>query len=168
MAYCRELLCTLILGSVLSCPALAGIADPVPATLNGDVPVRHLYSVPGVVKANGLETTFMCTSAETSNTVKIGVELFDRNGGAALNDVTSGNGTGSLSPGGSATISTGLLGGFHSEVVIVGLPVISFGSARILSTSRKVICNAIVLDGSGEPSSMTSLKVVKRVRQIGD
>ena len=57
------LLAAAITGAATS--ALAGPADsPIPS-ISGSASTRVLYTVPGVIKNNGIETAIMCTSMDT-------------------------------------------------------------------------------------------------------
>jgi hypothetical protein len=65
-------------------PAFAGIADsPIPAPFT-----NHIFSVPGVINAGGLSTSFACTSTSTS-AIQVGIELFSAAGGAPLNSAAA-------------------------------------------------------------------------------
>src|SRR5437870_1826472 len=117
-------------------PALAGIADsPLPVLTAGE-PTYHLYSVPGVIRAAGLGTFFSCTSTDVA-TIQVGVELFFAPGGAPANDAAATSlsvGPGAMvilgtSSAAGISINSNLAGGFFSK-----------GSARILATSKKLVC----------------------------
>lgn len=153
----------------------AGVIDsPLPNLQTGQV-TRHVFTVPGVMKNNNLETEFICTSLETLSTIRIGVEIFSAAGGAPLNDVNEGVGDGAqdIGPGGTLSIGTGNTLGIHEDEVIsiTALPAgsVKNGSARIVATSTKIACNAFLTDDTSDPPvSMMPLKVIAKRRQNGD
>jgi len=165
---------------VLAVPqgVLAGPLDsPLPVIKTGSS-TRSIYIVPGVTKNNGLETEFICTNMEKAKAVTVAVELFSaqQNVGdptGPLNDVTPGvsDGNVTIPVGGSATISTGSTVGFHEDDIIVGSPPIvniRGGSARILSTSKRIACSVLVVeDLASPPATMAKLNVINR-KQQGD
>jgi len=54
------------------------------------------------------------------------------------------------------------------QAITLGSPV-GNGSARIISTSKKVACGAIVADKtSNPPVSMTTLRILSKLKQKGD
>jgi len=149
----------------------AGVADtPPPQLISGQIS-KAIFYIPGVTKNNSMETEFICTNLEQTATIVVGVEVFDSAGGAPLNDVSAGVGDGaqSVPPGGTLTIGTGNTVGFHEDEVIVGLPSnIKSGSARIVSTSKHIACEAFIMDDTmTPPASVASLKMISR-KQRGD
>ena len=169
---------TILAGAALvigaSSAALAGVADS-PAPSLGGAPAVHVFSVPGVQSTTGglgappLETEFFCTSLESSKPIHIAVEVFNYSGGAALNDVSAGNGAATAAPGQTVTISTGQVAAFLPHATITGLTPLSGTSARIVSTSKRIMCSAVVVDGSHlVPTSMVSLQVIKLRTQRGN
>lgn len=150
--------------------AQAGPGDsPVPS-ISGTASTRVLFIVPGVIKNNGIETAFMCTSLDTIDTT-VAVEVFSPEGGAALNNVSSGvaNGTIALPAGATVTISTGTSVGLHEDLPITGLMNVKNGSARVLSTTSRLLCTAILVEKSGvTPGTISALKVFARRNQNGD
>ncbi len=148
--------------------ALAGVADsPVP-DLAGD-PAKVAFYVTGVTKNNGLETLFVCTSLDSSGSYEVGVEIFSELGGPPSNNAAGGDGVQTVPAGGSVTISTGATAGFHEDEVIVTVPAnIRGGSARIVSTSRRLMCHAFLAEELGSPPAvMMPLKTIAK-RQNGD
>ena len=138
-------------------PTFAGIVDsPIPAPFK-----QHVYSVSGVVN-DGWATMFFCTNAD-KKAVTIGVEVFGEAGGAPANDAAS-NALLTL-PGQSVLFVTNGVGGFLADS---GLSpgTISKGSARILSTSKKIVCSAVLAKTDG--TSMAPLSVVAKTKQKGD
>jgi len=169
-----------MVGLMLAVPqgVQAGVLDsPIPVIKTGSS-ARSIYIIPGVTKNNGLETEFICTNMEKAKSVTVAVELFasqqdplDTSG--PLNDVTPGSSDGNvdLPVGASATISTGSTVGFHEDDIIVGItPIVNIrgGSARILSTSKRIACSVLVVEDLGSPpATMAKLNVINR-KQGGD
>ena len=150
---------------------------------------KIVWIVPGVIKKDNISTDFMCTSLEASGVkVDIGVELFDVDG-TQLNKI---DGTipiaGSTCPTGAvlnvesgSTKTIGIEGTvqLHEDCKIGLGPALAQGSARIVSTSSRIVCDAIALDdkhvvtapnvcSTCPPPPMTSLKVMRPKKQIGD
>jgi hypothetical protein len=143
-------------------PGWAGIADsPLPVLLGG--PTSHLYSIAGAMKFVNLETWISCTNADAVP-VDVGIELFADPGGAPLNGIP-GNGSATIPPGGTRSFATGDVAGLFVNHTIVGL--FNFvGSARVVATSKKVICTAGLVSSTGQPpTSMTHLTIVKKTKQ---
>lgn len=165
---CGALIAAAISGAATS--ALAGPADsPVPSISNS-ASTRVLYTVPGVIKNNGIETAIMCTSMDTLATT-LAFEIFAPEGGGALNDVSSGvaNGALALPAGGTVTISTGTSVGLHEDLAITGLGNVKNGAARILGTTTRVLCTGLLVEkASMTPATMTTLKIFARRKQNGD
>lgn len=153
-----------LLGSPLVTPALAGIADsPLPVLMAGETTL-HLYSVPGVIRATGLATFFSCTSTDTAS-MQVGVEVFASAGGAPINDPVAT----SLSVAPGATVIFGSVAVGISISSDLGVGSISKGSARVLATSRKLVCTAFVADQSNAPpTSSWQLNILKKKTQKGD
>ena len=159
--------------------ALGPAADTTAGPRDSPLPIikagkstRLLYYVPGVIKNNGMETEFVCTSLENSgDTARIAVEVFAADGSGPLNDVTeaTADGASDINGGGTITIATGSTAGIHEDVKMLGVANVSNGSARILSTSKRIMCTAFVAEELGAPPiSMVALKVMSRKRQNGD
>jgi hypothetical protein len=149
--------------------ARAQINGPAP-TLAGQ-PSTHLYTIPGVRRATGLRTAVSCSNV-SNGPIRVGVELFDSGGGAALNDASLGSWE--LPAGGARTFATGpfiqefALGGWSD--VSVPTAVSFIGSARVLATSSSgIICSAFLIEPVGSPpASMVGLTIVKKTKQKGD
>lgn len=142
--------------------APAGIVDtPLPVLLPGAT-TQHLYSVPGVLNNGALATFFSCTST-ASAAIQVGVEVFGALGGGPANDAV----TTSLSVAPGATVVLGT--SFAASMVIdsgLGAGPLSRGSARILATSKSLICTAFVADpGSAPPASGWHLTIVAKTKQ---
>jgi hypothetical protein len=149
-------------GLLTAAEAGAGIADtPLPVLLAG-APTLHLYSVPNVIRSSGLSTFFGCTSTDTA-AVQVGVELFSSGGGAPVNDAVATSL--SVAPGATVTFGTGAAVGISISSSLGGGPM-SKGSARILATSKKLVCTAWVADdGNAPPTSSWQLTIIAKVKQ---
>ncbi len=169
----------LVLSQVLLLtPALADIArSPLPVLAAGKK-TYHVYSVSGVGgKAGGaLGTCFSCTSTD-SVPMQVAVEVFGSAGGsgcplsptgcAPVNNAVAT----SLSVDGGETVMFGTcIGawiGVDSDLNLCGD--VSVGSARILSTSKKLICTAFLADRfTNPPASMVQLTIIKKTTQKGE
>ena len=150
---------------------------------------RNVWLVPGVVKHNNMSTDIRCTSLESPGiNIDIGVEVFDHDG-TQLNAID-----GSIAPAGSPCPTGAILGVPAGNTVTIGLTgtaqlhedckitvgTVEQGSARIVSTSTKISCDAFALDdkhavadpatqcSTCPPPTITSLKVIKPKKQLGD
>jgi len=163
------LFAVLLAGQLAGTPAIAGIADsPLPVMEAGKT-TYHLCSVPGVLNrgASDIVTTyFACTSTDTA-TMQVGVEVFDSNT-FLLNDAVATSF--SLLAGHSVLFGTHQTFNMLFDVNL-NTGDISFytGSARILATSRQLVCAAFQAWGSPPtPASMVYLTVIKKETQKGD
>lgn len=151
---------------ILLAPAAhAGIADSPLPVLEAGKTTYHLYSVPGVTQNGALSTFFSCTSTDTA-TMRVGVEAFGLAGGAPINDPVAASL--SVVPGGTVTFGcSGAVGiGIDSNLACGGL---GRGSARILATSKKLVCTAYIADISNDPvTSAWQLNIIKKKTQKGD
>lgn len=143
------------------------IDSPVPL-LSGNS-ATALFIIPGITKNNSIESEVICTNLDSVSGL-VGVEIFDSTGGSPLNNVASGDGEQGVAQGGTVTIGTGNTVGFHEDEVIAALPLnVKGGSARVVSTVRKLACTAFLLDDTSDPPvSMVPLKVFAKKRQNGD
>jgi len=143
--------------------SFGGIADsPLPVLSAGET-TYHLYSVPGAISRAGLRTFFACTSTETATTMQVGVELFGAFGGAPINDAVTTSL--SIAPGATVIFGTGAAVWISIDSNLGGG---SFGkgSARILATSKKLACTALLADdGNVPPTSMTYLTIIAKTKQ---
>jgi hypothetical protein len=136
---------------------MAGVVDsPLPAPFT-----KHVFTVPGVIDSN-LGTFFSCTNLDAAN-VTVGVELFAQFGGGPVNDVVATSLT--LGAGETRTFATGS----SANIVIdsaLGAGSFSKGSARILSTSKKIACTAYVADRlNSPPTSGWQLTIIAKTKQ---
>jgi hypothetical protein len=152
----------LLLGGHMAAGAAhAGIADSPLPVLEAGKKTYHLYSIPGVIDQGGLATFFACTSTDTAP-MTVGVELFGTLGGAPGNDPVASSLT--ILPGGTLTFGTRSAVGIGIDSLVGGG--LSRGSARILSTSKKLVCTAFVADiSNAPPTSMTYLTIIKKTTQ---
>ena len=146
----------------------ASIGDKDLPLLNGTEKAKLLYSVTGVTDsvAFDLATLFLCTSTEPTggNTLTLGVEVFN-SGGGLENFVILGVGVVTIPPGQTRTIGTRPTASFILAEDLGG-PVVGQGSARILATSKRVLCTAMVVDiANSPPTSMLPLPVFKKTKQ---
>ena len=154
-------------------PVHAGVIDSPAPTLSGQTSYV-LYVIPGVTRNNNLETEVICTNLDTV-TGRVGVELFasgqplEPSAATPLNDVSTGNGAQDVPVGGTVTIGTSNTLGFHEDEVITGLTNVKGGVGRVVSTVRRLACTALLVDKlTDPPTSMVSLKVLAKKRQVGD
>ncbi len=162
-----------IAGVVGTRPAMAGVVDSPLPVLQAGASTQHVFTIPGVIKNNNLETMIICTSLDPLASIVLGVEVFAAAGGPPLNIVStpSLDGAESVGPGGTATITTGSLAGFHEDEIIDVLAPASLknGSARVVSTSKKIACSAFVVDELNDPATtMGALSVLSKAKQKGD
>jgi len=156
-------LATLGLALAAAPAASAGIVDG-PLPLLAGQPTKHVFSVPGIVTQGPFAAVFLCTSAERDEPVWIGVEVFDDRGDLE-NDVAAGEGAVELAPGDTAVIATSNTAAFVEDA-IVGVGVIGGGSARIVATSMRILCSALLSDFSAAPpTSMAPLTIVAKTTQ---
>ena len=153
--------CATLLGTSA---ARAGIADsPLPVLVAGQKTLL-LYSVPGVMNDSGttLGTYFSCTSTSTSPQT-VGVELFAPAGGGPVNTVT----TTALTVAAGASVTFGTMNTFANIVdADLGAPPMRKGSARILSTSKSLICTVFVADAApSTPTVAWELTIVAKTKQ---
>ncbi len=153
------------LGFIAATPAAAGIADsPVPLLMGQKAQV--LYSLTGVINAGSLGTYVSCTSTAKTPSI-VAVEVFQNSGGAAFNDASATSL--SVAPGATVIFGTENAAGFAEDSFLfdpLSPPAITKGSARILSTSKSLICDAFVSDAVNTPPlSMRYLTIIAKTKQ---
>jgi len=159
--YAVRSLAALALYIVPTAPVVAGIADSPLPVLSAGVTTFHLYSVPFVTRGGGLETVFACTSTDTVP-IQVGVEVFGAPGGAPFNDAAATSLT--LNPGANVRFGTSSTASISINSSVGGSP--SGGSARILATSKKLVCTAFLVDGgNAPPTSMVYLTIIAKTKQ---
>ena len=98
--------------------------------------------------------------------ITVGVELFGPTGGAPINDVSSGDGSLSVAPGQTVSIGTSFVTGFFTDEQVSAGGAIRFGSARIVSTSKKIVCTAMLVERlSSPPTVMSHLTIIAKTKQ---
>jgi hypothetical protein len=147
----------------LGIPAvLAGIADSALPVLDPSAKTLLLLSVPGVRNDDPIRTVFTCTSTSTAP-MKVAVEIFDSQGTVA-NDAAAT--AWSLNPGATAVFVTGSVNLVGYNVLFAAIPAIDNLSARILATSKSLICTAYFTDGSTWPPPFASyLPMIAKTKQ---
>ena len=131
--------------------ARAGIGDSPLPSFSDNTPSVTVLRVPGVINRTGTATVFLCSSVDSAN-VHIGVEVFD-DAGVLQNDVHAGAGAVlNVAPGATVTISTSGTGAFLESAIVTVSAFFAQGSARVVASSSKVHCNAMVTDDAQPPS----------------
>src|SRR5439155_20243763 len=177
---------SLLLGRGAALAAGSGpLITPLSAFTDGQTG-KIVWIVPGVIKKSHMSTDFLCTNLATVP-IDIGVEAFDLDGTQLSKLDGSISITGSTCPTGAvlavppgSTVTIGLTGTaqLHEDCKIE-VTTIAQGSARIVSTSSKIGCDAIALDdkhvgtdpalcSTCQPPPLTSLKLIKPKKQPGD
>ena len=147
--------------TLFAVPAIAGIADSPLPVLSAGATTFHLYSVPSSISSGGLGTYFGCTSTDTAP-MQVGVELFFPAGGAPANDAVATSLT--VGPGATVIFGTSAAAGISISSSLGGS--FSKGSARILATSKKLVCTAWVADASNAPpTSSWQLTIIAKTKQ---
>jgi hypothetical protein len=149
----------LLVGAALT----LAVAAPA-STAHAQATLAPLFTVAGVINTGSFGTYFACTNTDTSP-VSIGVEVFDQGGTSTNNPATTAV---SLAPQASVMFGTQTANSLsHDGLLSVG--VITKGSAHILTTSKKVVCSALLVDPGSNPAvSMTTLTVTVKGKQKGD
>jgi hypothetical protein len=143
-------------------PAFAGIADsPLPVLVPGKKTL-HLYSVLGVINSGSVQSFFSCTSTDTA-TMQVAVEIFNEDGSSPSSPTSE---SFSLPQGASVTFRTGIGGGsaFNANKLLFTNSS-SFGSARILATSKKLACTAFLVDTSQQPLFVAPITIIAKTKQ---
>lgn len=144
----------------------------------------HLWTVPGVVRRNGLVTEVLCTNIGLAP-VNIGVRFFDQQG-SPINDFGAPPAPGACNGSmlgvpsyGTVSIANSGTAQLHEDC-IVSMGALLNGSAKIFSNGKTIACSAFALDRdnaiedpvSGLPTGVSptiaTLKVVKSRKQNGD
>jgi hypothetical protein len=151
----------LAFSGAVAAPALAGIADTPLPVLELKVSTQHLYSVPDVVNTPTLGTYFSCTSTSSSS-MWVSVELFDAMGTPANSALLDEH---QLGAGASVRFGTGFALGIDIGAFLGanGFPV---GSARIVATSKSLICSVFVADRTKNPPAIIyPLTIIAKTKQ---
>lgn len=140
--------------------------DTAAPLLNGDTKSTLVYTFPGVLNIGTLATVVSCTSIEKEGgaDVTFGVEFWSN--GGLVNDLTTGTGVESLTPGDTDNIATQATVALPEENVATGA--ITVGAGRIFASSTKIICTAFLVDAANSPPNLISvLPVFKKTKQLG-
>lgn len=112
----------------------------------------------------GLGTFFSCTSLEVTAAIQVGVETFIGAGGPPLNDATATSV--SINAGRTVSFATDWQLGGIGAAVDLNAAFLGEGSARILATSKKIMCTAFLADKNNfPPTSMTYLTIIAKTKQ---
>ena len=167
------LLSVTALGLLWTCqPALGGVLDAPLPVLDPSRSTRLLYLIPGVIKNKNIETIVECTSLDRSPAF-FGVQVFNFDGTGPLNPPDPGSdGILLIQPGETLSIATGEIAGLHEDEKIgtSANPIgpVTNGSARVVGTTKKLICSAFLVDQLGDPpASMAGLRIISK-KQRGD
>lgn len=109
---------------------------------------------------------FFCTSTEPTKSITASVEVFGKLGGVPLNSANADDE--GLNPGGTAVWATNPQNTFVQSEDLGFAGVIDHGSARIVSTSTKIVCGAVVVNALSSANGMVNLPVVQKLKQKGD
>ncbi len=145
--------------------AAGGVADTALPELLPGAKTRHLFSVPGVTDITCFGTYFSCTSLDTS-TMQVGVELFGGPGGILpANDAVATSL--SVAPGATVVFGTSTPAdpgiGLQSNI---GGAAIGSASARVLATSKKLMCTVFITDRCNFPVTfMNHLTIIAKKKQ---
>jgi hypothetical protein len=143
----------------------AGVADGVPL-LKGTAKAKVLWTTGGFTTNSNVSALFGCTSTERAGGKSIiwGVEFFEDN--AAVNDVTLSQGVVTAPPGATFFVANRDTSLFLEDSTIA--QEVSFASARILSTSSKLVCTGYLVDRINNPPTMIMmLPLFKKGKQGG-
>jgi hypothetical protein len=168
--------CAAAAALAVATPAVAGLVDsPVP-NLDGQA-AEVVFYVPGVQSTarNGdtpdLDTVFTCTSLESSQTVIMSVEVFQYDGSGPVGNWLP---KVYLIPGQTGSISTNNTVGYGADDRLDLETQVPGGAARIISTSKKIICSAVLARTASSihehdpyPAPSCNLRVVRNL-QKGD
>lgn len=153
-----------VLGALLACGVLTAlgtgnaraqlIADR-PPLLNGTLKAKQVLVATGL-NSGASVAVFICTSLERTGgkNLTVGVEWWSN---ASLeNDVTAGEGVVVLTPGATVILATNDTAYYQGEVLIPNASGGERGSARILATSKKIVCTVHSLDRNNNPPTFLS------------
>lgn len=165
------LIAALLIPASIAAPAVAGIIDtPLPILPNTVTQSQLAYIVTGVVDNNAsIATAVFCTNLDTVDG-EIAVQVFNWND-APLNDVTvNTNGSYPFLSGNTVTIVTSSVASLNEdETLTLAGGYADTGAARILSTVKKLVCTAQVIDRiNTPPTSAVQLPVFRKGKQKGD
>lgn len=162
----------LALAALTAGPSFAGVVDSPVSQISNSGSASTIFLVPGVIKNNLVETVFLCTSLELVSPIVVGVEVFSDLGVGPLNSAAlpTLEGVETLDPGETALIATGATAGLHEDDIMTSLPSASLrnGSARIISTSKRIMCSAYLTDEINDPPTLMAPLPLISKKQKGD
>jgi hypothetical protein len=142
----------------------ATVIDPSPKTPHVTF---QLFQIPGVYGSGYMTTEFFCTSLETKDIIRVGIDVLDDDG--VVRNPGATNGKLDVGPGQTVTISAGDSPAFSEDQVLTLSHSVENGSARIYSNSHKLMCGAVLVENEGAPpAAMVELRVIKAKFQTGD
>jgi hypothetical protein len=144
--------------------AAAALTLAVVAPASAVATLAPLFTVAGVMNTGSFGTYFACTNTDTGPVI-VGVEVFDQGGTSTNNPTTT-----AVSLGSQASVLFGTQGANSLSLdAQLSVGVINKGSAHILTTSKKVVCSALLVDPGSNPAvSMTTLTIAYKGKQKGD
>jgi hypothetical protein len=141
-----------VVALALATPAHAQLTSPIPA---GTI---YLFSVVGVMNQGGLGTYFSCTST-SPDAQNVTVEAFDGDA------VASGSATLVVAAGKGVRFGTQNAASLVVDSILGSGAINGGGTARILSTSKKLLCHAFVATTAGGIPTFTPLTIVAKLKQ---
>lgn len=136
-----------------------------PPLLNGTEKPKQILIATGL-HSSSAAAVFFCTSLEKDggDDITLGVEWWS--GTSFENDVTVGEGVVSVSPGDTKILATHDTAHFQGENVIPSATGASQGAARIMATSKKLVCTAYSVDKDNNPPTfMTDVPLYVQGKQ---
>jgi len=133
-----------------------------------------VFTITGITSSATVGAAIFCTSLEKTKDIRIAVEALAEQTGDAINDITGGTANDGvpeiLSPG--ETVTTEISGDgdvtFTNEDARIAATLFS-GSARVVSTSPKLMCAAMILDKTNAlPGFAGAVPVVAKLKQKGE
>ena len=158
----------LAISGVITLAATAGWAQQIgdkPPLLNGTEKARQVLVATGLDSASSA-AVFVCTSMEKSGgkSITLGVEWWS--GSLFENDVTAGEGVIVVNLGDTRILATHDTAHFQAEIVIPNATGATRGAARILATSKKIVCTAYSVDKDNSPPTfLTDVPLYVQGRQ---
>ncbi len=153
---------------LITLSATAGWAQQIgdkPPLLNGTEKAKQVLVATGLTSSFAA-AVFFCTSMEKGggDDITLGVEWWS--GSSFENDVTVGEGVVVVTPGDTVILATHDTVYFQGETVIPNASGASQGAARILATSKKIVCTAYSVDKDNNPPAfLTGVPLYVQGRQ---
>jgi hypothetical protein len=162
------------LGGLAACVVLVAFASTAasarqigdkPPLLNGSEKASQVLVATGLDSASAA-AVFVCTSMERTGgkDITLGVEWWS--GTSFENDVTLGEGVVVMTPGDTRILATHDTAHFQGETLIPNASGATRGSARILATSKRIVCTAYSADKDNDPPTfLTDVPLYVKGRQ---